>query len=261
MVSSTFCPRGPPMLMVVNHSSYWDALMIVWLSERVLRVPGYAWMHLHNLARLPFFRLLGAFGVDGQTPGDIKAALAYVQQRLESGPCALWIFAQGDEKPAARRPLAFAGGSAWIARRSPSAQVIPVALHYGFGPAQKPEVRICFGAPLLADKGTPAQHEQAVTALLDACACESPALAELAPGHRAYLPQARPHDEPLPVRWLNRLCAWYLRRRLDRYTPPPHDAIVGYCQPMGKNSFRKNHPPRLQRSLIKQTVSCHCHGL
>ncbi len=206
-------PRPGPMLLVANHASYWDALMIVWLSERVLSTPGYAWMHRHNLARLPFFRLLGAFGVDNQSPGDIKAGLAYVQQLLQSGPCALWIFPQGDEMPAARRPLGFAGGSAWMARRSPNAQVIPVALHYGFAGAEKPEVRVCFGAPLPGAKATPMQHEQAVTVLLDACASNDPALLQLAPGQRTYLPVHQASGDPLAVRWLGRLCGLYLRGR------------------------------------------------
>jgi 1-acyl-sn-glycerol-3-phosphate acyltransferase len=203
-------PNAGPMLLVSNHTSFWDALMIVWLSERVLCVPGYAWMHRHNLARLPFFRLLGAFGVDGQAPADIKAGLAYVRQRLQGGPCALWIFPQGDEKPAARRPLGFAGGSAWIARRNPEAAVIPVALHYGFGTLEKPEAHVCFGAPLPGAKATPTQHEGAVTALLDACACDDAALSRLAPGEQTYLPQQSTIAEPLAVRWLSCLCRWYL---------------------------------------------------
>ena len=206
-------PCQGPMLMVVNHSSYWDALMIVWLSERVLRVPGYAWMHRHNLARLPFFRLLGAFGVDNQSPSDIKAGLAYAQRLLQGGPCALWIFPQGDEKPAARRQLGFAGGSDRIARRSPRAQAVQVALHYGFGSAEKPEVRVCFGAPLRGAKPTPARHESAVTALLDACASDDSGLAQLAPGRRTYLPAQKRLGDPLAARWLSRLCGWYLGRR------------------------------------------------
>lgn len=203
-----------PMLLVANHTSFWDALMVVWLSERVLQAPGYAWMHRHNLARLPFFRLLGAFGVDGQAPADIKAGLAYVQTCLRAGPCALWIFPQGDERPAARRPLGFAGGSAWMARRNPWAQVIPVALHYGFGALEKPEVRVCFGAPLPGEKATPNQHEVAVTALLDACATGDEArLSHLAPGRQTYLPEPPATDEPFAVRWLSRLSRWYMRQR------------------------------------------------
>ena len=54
-----------PVLIIANHSSWWDSLLALWLSESEL--PGsqaYGMMDASNLKRFRFFRWIGCFGVD-----------------------------------------------------------------------------------------------------------------------------------------------------------------------------------------------------
>lgn len=208
----------PPLLLIANHSSYWDALLIVWLSHHVLGAHAYAWMHAHTLQDMPMFQLLGAFGVDGGAPADIKAALKFSQKLLDRDNHALWIFPQGDEKPLERRPLGFQRGSAFLAARAARAVTLPVALHYAFGRTEKPEVRICIGAPLAAGTATVAHHEAAVTCLLDACCQGAPHLATVCPQSRKFLPEAPAAHGLWHVRCLNRLCRWLVKGVSDDTT-------------------------------------------
>jgi 1-acyl-sn-glycerol-3-phosphate acyltransferase len=62
--------QGTPVLVVANHTTWWDALVALYASELLLGCDGYALMDAANLRRVPFFRRVGAFGVDLDDPAD-----------------------------------------------------------------------------------------------------------------------------------------------------------------------------------------------
>jgi 1-acyl-sn-glycerol-3-phosphate acyltransferase len=138
---------GGPVLFVVNHTTWWDALVILWLAHVVLGSDGYAMMDASNLRRLPFFRRVGAFGVDLADPSDGARGIRYAARLLDRPGRTLWIFPEGRE----RSPFAsleLLPGSAQIARVARSATVVPVALRYVFTEAERPELYIAFGGAL-----------------------------------------------------------------------------------------------------------------
>lgn len=53
-----------PIVGVLNHSTWWDALVVLWISRHLLGVDGYAMIDARNLRPLPFFTRLRAFRVD-----------------------------------------------------------------------------------------------------------------------------------------------------------------------------------------------------
>ena len=187
-----------PLLLLVNHTSWWDPLVILHLSQHVLEVDGYAMMDAKNLRRLPFFARVGAFGVDLDNPADGAASIKYAVKLLDRPGRAVWIFPQGRERPSGERPLGFRPGSAEIARVARRARAVPVALRYELGAEERPRLYVSFGeaVPALRDpaEGRRAQ-EQAVEAELDRIhqalcrAADEPgagsAMAELALVHRA----------------------------------------------------------------------------
>ncbi|MEO0813695.1 MAG: 1-acyl-sn-glycerol-3-phosphate acyltransferase, partial [Myxococcota bacterium] len=59
-----------PVIVVSNHTAYWDPLVAMWLTNHVTHIDSYALMDAKNLRRLPFFALTGAFGVDLDDPRD-----------------------------------------------------------------------------------------------------------------------------------------------------------------------------------------------
>ena len=75
-----------PVLVVSNHTSWWDPMFCIWLSTRLARVDGYAMMDSKNLRALPFLGRLGGFGVDPGSPLDGYRAVRYAAQPRAAGP-------------------------------------------------------------------------------------------------------------------------------------------------------------------------------
>lgn len=159
-----------PLLVVSNHTSWWDPLVALHVSTHLLETTGHALMDAKNLRRLPFFALVGGFGVELGNREDRAAIIRYAAELLETPNHLVWIFPQGAERPNDERPLGFRRGSGEIARISPQAKVLPVGLRYEFGGVEKPTLWISFGEVV------PSQHdavknrdaqEEAVTRELD----------------------------------------------------------------------------------------------
>jgi 1-acyl-sn-glycerol-3-phosphate acyltransferase len=160
-----------PVLVVSNHTAWWDPMVALLLGHHVVGFDGHALMDARNLRRLPFFGLVGAFGFDPSVPGDGAAALLCGARLLDRPGRVVWIFPQGREVPAEARPLAFARGAAVLARKAKAARVVPVGLTYAFDGAEKPSVFVSIGAPLTPRDAVSAEAQaRAVTAELEAIA-------------------------------------------------------------------------------------------
>lgn len=155
-----------PLLVVSNHTSWWDPLVALHVSTHMLGTAGHALMDAKNLRRLPFFALVGAFGVDLDNPADGAAVIRYAARLLETPQHLVWVFPQGAERPIHERPLGFRGGSGEIARVAKKARVVPVGLRYEFGGTERPTMWISFGEVVAAGRDTRknrAAQEEAVT--------------------------------------------------------------------------------------------------
>ena len=189
-----------PLLCVANHTSWWDPLVILHLSQHLLGVDGYAMMDARNLRRLPFFSRVGAFGIDLDSPADGAAGIKYAAKLLDRPGRLVWVFPQGRDRPSGERPLGFRPGAAEIARVARRARTVPVGFRYEVGAEERPRLYVSFGAPVAAlrdpAEGRRAQ-EQAVEAELDRihralCAAADAPGDERALGDLALVHRARP---------------------------------------------------------------------
>jgi chlorobactene lauroyltransferase len=139
-----------PTIAFLNHSAWWDPVLTLFLSHGLFRRDGYGIMQGAQLARYPFFRRVGCFGATGEGIDDARAVTEYAARVLRGGPRrTLWIFPQGELLPA-RAPLAFRSGVARIARAVPEARLVPLAVRYELRAAQRPEIFVRVGEPVLA---------------------------------------------------------------------------------------------------------------
>ena len=155
-----------PILIVSNHTSWWDPLVLLHASEHLLRTEGHAMMDAKNLRRLPFFSLVGAFGVDLDEPSDGASAVRHAARLLDRPGRMVWIFPQGDERPITERPLAFRGGAAQVARVAKSAVTIPAAIRYEHAGEELPRLYLSFGAPLPYERDVNAARASEEAAVL-----------------------------------------------------------------------------------------------
>lgn len=160
-----------PLVVVSNHASWWDSLVVMYLSTYAFPpspTDGFAMMDAHNLRRFPFFQRLGVFGFDLDRPEDRRAVVAYAAGLLQRPGQHVWIFPQGAERPVTE-PLAFHPGAPRIAYLA-QARILPMAVRYEHGRLPKPSIYIAFGEPILPleDEGEATRRlERTVAGLLD----------------------------------------------------------------------------------------------
>jgi 1-acyl-sn-glycerol-3-phosphate acyltransferase len=143
--------RAGPVLVVCNHVSWWDPLVALFVTELVVPCDSYALMDAANLRRLPFFALIGGFGVDLTSPSDGAASMRYAVKLLKNPGALVWVFPQGRERPPTVRPLEFRPGSAEIARLA-KAVTVPVALRYEFAERERPYLYVHVGEPIAVER-------------------------------------------------------------------------------------------------------------
>jgi 1-acyl-sn-glycerol-3-phosphate acyltransferase len=146
-IGSIHQERGRPTLYIMNHSSWWDGLLVFHAIRREESGTHYMMMDEQQLKRFRFFRKLGAFSIDKSTTKGIARALTYTQELLRQGE-RVWIFPQGDIQHLYQRPIRFQTGVGKILGQSPHTQVIPVTLLYQWGLHQKAEATFWIGEPL-----------------------------------------------------------------------------------------------------------------
>ena len=161
------------LLLLGNHSSWWDALLPLFLSRNVFGLDSYAMMEEKQLERFPFFRRIGVFSIKRENPKDVSRSLHYARSILARPGTALWMYPQGALLAPHTRPLRFQRGAARLVGSADRVLLTPFALHYAFRHEQQPEVFISIGAGISAadhaDGETLVQLAEArVTALLDA---------------------------------------------------------------------------------------------
>ncbi|GAB4198542.1 MAG: hypothetical protein OHK0013_07840 [Sandaracinaceae bacterium] len=144
--------RRAPLVLAATHVSAWDPLVLVALEERIERAlrglpspHGHALMDRDNLARLPFFGLVGALPLDRRDRARGRADLEASRSTIARRGQRLWVFPQGRQRPPHLRPLDLKPGVLALAAR---AAVVPVALSYAFGEREVPSCFVAFGAPL-----------------------------------------------------------------------------------------------------------------
>lgn len=164
------CAQSAPLLIVSNHTSWWDPLVVLHVSTHMLGTAGHAMMDAKNLRRLPFFALVGAFGVELGNRADGVAVIQYAAELLETPNNMVWVFPQGMERPVTERPLGFRAGAGKLAQIARNAKVLPIGLRYEFGGTERPTLWISIGEAVVAGDDAAknrAMQEEAVTEELD----------------------------------------------------------------------------------------------
>ncbi|MBS2031139.1 MAG: lysophospholipid acyltransferase family protein [Deltaproteobacteria bacterium] len=139
--------RGERVLYLVNHSSWWDALVVVLLSREIggdqLALMGEA-----GLRQFPFFGRLGALSVPASRgPREVLRLFRQVRARVDAG-AQVWMFPQGEQRHPDVQPLGFERGADVLARTLAPCRVVPIALRWETWRWQHPELLVSIGEPL-----------------------------------------------------------------------------------------------------------------
>lgn len=144
-------PAGQPAVYMMNHSSWWDGLLVYHALKRTSSAEHYMMMEQRQLERYRFFGKIGAFSINKDSPSDIRQSMRYAGQLLEQGQ-RVWIFPQGEIRHLETRPLDFRAGISLLLRQSNlHIPVIPVTLYYGLFQHARLQASLMVGQPLLED--------------------------------------------------------------------------------------------------------------
>ena len=146
-------PNDRPIILFCNHTNWWDGLIIYLLTRQMPNKAGYCMMEEKQLKHYRFFTWLGAFSVDLSNPLRSAASLRYAQRLLQKNDTAIWIFPQGKIcRPS--DPVEIKPGTDYLAKNSPHALLVPVAMRYEFFRDDRPNVLIEAGRPFAAVEST-----------------------------------------------------------------------------------------------------------
>jgi phytoene desaturase len=185
-----------PLIVVLNHPSWWDPLVGVALTGLFPGREHYAPMEAAALSRYRIFERLGVFGIESGTRGGAREFLRTSLAILARPRSALWVTAQGRFADPRERPPGVRPGVAHLARRLRRAVILPLALEYPFWEERYPEALARFGSPIFVEAGAGrtaeewrAEIEQSLADAQDALAREArrrdPSAFEVLVGGRA----------------------------------------------------------------------------
>jgi 1-acyl-sn-glycerol-3-phosphate acyltransferase len=165
-------PAPPPdhaLLLLPNHSTWWDGFFVYLLNERLFQRRFHVMMLEEKLREFWFFRHVGAYSIAPNSPKAIAETLTYTASLLDSAPRSpsasqparasraplaplapiaplVTMFPQGELRPSRQRPLGYNRGVEWLLKKCQKpVAVLPLAMRCEFLREEKPEVFLLFG--------------------------------------------------------------------------------------------------------------------
>lgn len=146
--------EGLPLLVCVNHPSWWDPLIGLYLSQRFFPERYHAApIAADGLAKYKFFKRLGFFGIPSERRQRAFRFMAVGRAVLSRTDGALWVTPQGAFTDI-RLPIRLEPGVGHLATHIERFAFLPVALEYAFWNERLPEAFVCFGFPVIASGHT-----------------------------------------------------------------------------------------------------------
>jgi 1-acyl-sn-glycerol-3-phosphate acyltransferase len=176
-----FPATAGPLIIYVNHASWWDPLACIMLSRHLLPAAShYAPMDAAALKHYAIFRRMGLFPVEAGTHRGAVQFLRAAREILATPNSVLWITPEGRFTDIRVRPKVFAPGLAALVARMESCTVLPMAFEYTFWDERLPEILINCGEPIRIADGRACSAEEWNRVFTDSLAQTQDELAALA---------------------------------------------------------------------------------
>jgi len=83
-----------PILLIANHFSFWDSLILFWVNEQLFKKKAYVMVLEETMRKEKFLKYGGAFSI-GKKPKDILESLNYAATLLNEPDNLVLMFPQG----------------------------------------------------------------------------------------------------------------------------------------------------------------------
>ena len=135
-----------PLLIYLNHASWWDPLVCLDLSRRWF--PDRSSFAPIDAASLKRYRILKHIGMYPVEQNSIRGTMAFLRTTcaiLSVERNIVWLTPQGRFTDVRARPVQLRGGIGTLATRLPKVEFLPLAIEYAFWTEPRPEILISFG--------------------------------------------------------------------------------------------------------------------
>lgn len=130
----------------LNHNSWWDGLIPLMLNEYRFRQQARALMEDKQMKDFPFFSRIGAFSINRSDSRSAVTSLRYAVNSMQRPNASLFIYPEGKLHPAGTKPI-FEDGLAWLYRKLPEADFVPVGIYAHTLRHDKPELHLHVAQP------------------------------------------------------------------------------------------------------------------
>ena len=240
-----------PVLLIANHTSWWDPMLALHLAERPLaHRPLCAPIEMQQYQRFGILRKIGLFGIDRDHPDALASMVEHVRQRIATERNTLVCITPQGTFADVRTPVRLRPGAAALAMALPEARVLAVALEYGFWLDKRPEVFMhvtpcdASGSTDAVPLSTPQWHRRLTRQLQAAMGQLAPLVIDRDPAAFEHLPgDAAANDGTAVNPWYD---AWLRLRGAGtrigdgmsgpRHTPEVPAAVAGTASRAGEPS-------------------------
>ena len=126
-------PNDLPLLLLPNHSTWWDGFFVYLLNKRIFRRTAYLMMLEEQLSKYWFFSKIGAYSIEPGHRRGIVESLAYTVELLNQQMSLVSVFPQGELLTWHTRPLGYKRGVEWILQKyGKQVAVLPLAIRTEF---------------------------------------------------------------------------------------------------------------------------------
>ncbi len=140
------CEAQLPLLLLPNHSTWWDGFFVYLLNKKIFCRQPYMMMLEEQLRRYPFFVKLGVFSINPHSAIGVRASLRYAAGLMQQiRPLLLGFFPQGELRPWNTRPLGYQRGLEILLKMSGGkVNLLNVAIKIEFRNERLPEAFFLF---------------------------------------------------------------------------------------------------------------------
>ena len=144
-VKSGYMPNEA--IFIVNHSGWWDALVLFELEQKQQIPPVYTMIDDAMLQQYPIFSKNGAFPVQLHDEEQALKAFQYADLLLTEGK-SIALFPQGTATHQEERPLQLAPSVIRLFELCRDIPIVPVSIYYTHRDVQKGEIWVALGDPI-----------------------------------------------------------------------------------------------------------------
>lgn len=138
-----------PYVIFLNHASWWDPLVCLILASRFTSgFSNFAPIDRQMLEKFRFFRKLGFFGIEKNSPAGGVQFMRASDEILAQPQAVLWMTPQGAFVDQRVRPTELKSGIGLLVHKRPNLRLVPLALDYSFGSTRLPTVCAKFGSEI-----------------------------------------------------------------------------------------------------------------